>query len=251
MEGLVLKHGVGLAFSLIWALCATDVARAETVDYGVYAELLKAHVRDGGVDYAGFKRDESQLDDFLERSGRVDPGGLSREDRFAYYINAYNAWTIKLILTGYPGVTSIKELGSLLQSPWKKPFVKIGGRTLTLDEIEHSILRPEFKDARVHFAINCASKGCPPLLAEPYRGAVLDDQLNRVTTAFLNRPGNYRLDGNRLHVTSIFKWFGEDFGNVLDFYTRFARGELKQALLAGRDRIKIDYLDYDWSLNGA
>ena len=247
----MLKHGVGLAFSLIWALCATDVARAETVDYGVYAELLKAHVCDGGVDYAGFKRDESRLDDFLERSGRVDPGGLSREDRFAYYINAYNAWTIKLILTGYPGVTSIKELGSLLQSPWKKPFVKIGGRTLTLDEIEHSILRPEFKDARVHFAINCASKGCPPLLAEPYRGAVLDDQLNRVTTAFLNRPGNYRLDGNRLHVTSIFKWFGEDFGNVLDFYTRFAQGALKQALLAGRDRIKIDYLDYDWSLNGA
>jgi hypothetical protein len=244
------KRWFGIAALLIWVWCATGVARAEVVDYGLYAELLRAHVRDGVVDYAGFKRDEARLDDFLERSGRVDPASLPRQDRFAYYINAYNAWTIKLILTGYPGVKSIKELGSLLQSPWKKPFVKIGGRTLTLDDIEHSILRPEFKDARVHFAINCASKGCPPLLTEPYRGAVLDEQLNRVTTAFLNRPGNYRLDGNRLHVTSIFKWFGEDFGNVLDFYTRYAQGELKQALLAGRDRIKIDYLDYDWSLNG-
>ncbi|MCK7483684.1 MAG: DUF547 domain-containing protein, partial [Candidatus Moduliflexus flocculans] len=86
-----------------------------------------------------------------------------REEQFAFYINAYNAWTIKLILTGYPGVKSIKDLGSLLQSPWKKEFVRIHGKTLSLDDIEHSILRPRFKDPRVHFAIVCASKGCPPL----------------------------------------------------------------------------------------
>jgi len=232
-------------------LAAAGGARAEAVDYGTYAELLQAHVRDGVVDYAGFKADEARLDDYLARNGRVNPESLSREDRFAYYINAYNAWTIKLILTGYPGVKSIKDLGSLLQSPWKKPFVKIDGRTLTLDEIEHSILRPQFKDARVHFAIVCASKGCPPLIAQPYRGAVLDDQLNRVTTAFLNRPGNYRLAGDRFEVSSIFKWFGEDFGNLIDFYIRYAQGDLKQALQAGRDRIRVGYLDYDWSLNGA
>jgi hypothetical protein len=233
-----------------WALAAASGARAEAVDYGTYAELLQAHVRDGVVDYAGFKADEARLDDYLARNGRVNPESLSREDRFAYYINAYNAWTIKLILTGYPGVKSIKDLGSLLQSPWKKPFVKIDGRTLTLDEIEHSILRPQFKDARVHFAIVCASKGCPPLMAQPYRGAVLDEQLNRVTTAFLNRPGNYRLEGDRFEVSSIFKWFGEDFGNLFDFYIRYAQGDLKQALQSGRDRIRIGYLDYDWSLNG-
>jgi hypothetical protein len=233
-----------------WALAAASGARAEAVDYGTYAELLQAHVRDGVVDYAGFKADEARLDDYLARNGRVNPESLSREDRFAYYINAYNAWTIKLILTGYPGVKSIKDLGSLLQSPWKKPFVKIDGRTLTLDEIEHSILRPQFKDARVHFAIVCASKGCPPLMAQPYRGAVLDEQLNRVTTAFLNRPGNYRLEGDRFEVSSIFKWFGEDFGNLFDFYIRYAQGDLKQALQSGRDRIRIGYLDYNWSLNG-
>jgi hypothetical protein len=203
------------------------------------------------VSYAGFKADEARLDEHLARMGRVDPDRLSREERFAYYINAYNAWTIKLILAGYPGVKSIKDLGSLLQSPWKKPLVHINGRTLTLDDVEHSILRPEFKDPRVHFAINCASKSCPPLLGEPYRGEVLDGQLDRVTTTFLNRPVNYRLQGDRFYVSSIFKWFGEDFGDVLEFYTRYAQGDLKQALQTHRDRIRVDYLDYDWSLNGA
>ena len=247
----MVRRRIAVILVLGWVLAAASGARAEAVDYGTYAELLQAHVRDGVVDYAGFKADEARLDDYLARNGRVNPESLSREDRFAYYINAYNAWTIKLILTGYPGVKSIKDLGSLLQSPWKKPFVKIDGRTLTLDEIEHSILRPQFKDARVHFAIVCASKGCPPLIAQPYRGAVLDEQLNRVTTAFLNRPGNYRLEGDRFEVSSIFKWFGEDFGNLFDFYIRYAQGDLKQALQSGRDRIRIGYLDYDWSLNGA
>ena len=246
----MVRRRIRVVLVLGWVLAAASGARAEAVDYGTYAELLQAHVRDGVVDYAGFKADEARLDDYLARNGRVNPESLSREDRFAYYINAYNAWTIKLILTGYPGVKSIKDLGSLLQSPWKKPFVKIDGRTLTLDEIEHSILRPQFKDARVHFAIVCASKGCPPLMAQPYRGAVLDEQLNRVTTAFLNRPGNYRLEGDRFEVSSIFKWFGEDFGNLFDFYIRYAQGDLKQALQSGRDRIRIGYLDYDWSLNG-
>ena len=247
----MVRRRIRVVLVLGWVLAAASGARAEAVDYGTYAELLKAHVRDGVVDYAGFKADEARLDDYLARNGRVNPESLSREDRFAYYINAYNAWTIKLILTGYPGVKSIKDLGGLLQSPWKKPFVKIDGRTLTLDEIEHSILRPQFKDARVHFAIVCASKGCPPLIAQPYRGAVLDEQLNRVTTAFLNRPGNYRLEGDRFEVSSIFKWFGEDFGNLFDFYIRYAQGDLKQALQSGRDRIRIGYLDYDWSLNGS
>jgi hypothetical protein len=225
----MVRRRIRVVLVLGWVLAAASGARAEAVDYGTYAELLQAHVRDGVVDYAGFKADEARLDDYLARNGRVNPESLSREDRFAYYINAYNAWTIKLILTGYPGVKSIKDLGGLLQSPWKKPFVKIDGRTLTLDEIEHSILRPQFKDARVHFAIVCASKGCPPLIAQPYRGAVLDD---------------------RFEVSSIFKWFGEDFGNLFDFYIRYAQGDLKQALQSGRDRIRIGYLDYDWSLNG-
>ena len=236
----------GLVTSTILSAAAGSI-----VDHGIYAELLAKHVQNGVVNYAGFKADEARLDQYLNVLEQVDPERLPREEQFAFYINAYNAWTIKLILTGYPGVKSIKDLGSLIQSPWKKEFVRIHGKTLSLDDIEHSVLRPRFKDPRVHFAIVCASKSCPPLISEPYRGATLDAQLTRATSDFLNGPVNSRLEGNTLRVSSIFKWFAEDFNkDVVGFYLRFAQGELKQKLQAGRDGIEVKYLDYDWSLNG-
>ena len=242
---------VALAFLIPACGGRVAAAAAAPVDNRIYAELLTKYVENGHVDYAGFKRDEARLDQYLKVLEQVDPEHLPREEQFAFYINTYNAWTIKLILTGYPGVKSIKDLGSLLQSPWKKEFVRINGKTLTLDDIEHSVLRPRFKDPRVHFAIVCASKSCPPLISEPYRGATLDAQLTRVTSDFLNGPANSRLEGNTLRVSSIFKWFAEDFNkDVVGFYLRFAQGELKQKLQAGRDRIEVKYLDYDWSLNG-
>jgi len=240
-----------LLLSGIMLSTTLPAAAGGMVDHGIYAELLAKHVRNGVVSYAGFKAEEARLDQYLKVLEQVDPESLPREEQFAFYINAYNAWTIKLILTGYPGVKSIKDLGSLLQSPWKKELVRIHGEVLSLDDIEHSILRPRFKDPRVHFAIVCASKSCPPLISEPYRGATLDAQLIRVTSDFLNRPLNSRLEGDTLRVSSIFKWFAEDFNkDVVGFYLRFAQGELKQSLLAGRDRIEVKYLDYDWSLNG-
>jgi hypothetical protein len=220
-------------------------------DHAIYAELLANYVANGVVNYAGFKADEARLDQYLKTLETVDPDSLPREEQFAFYINAYNGWTIKLILGGYPGVKSIKDLGGLFQSPWKKEFVRIDGKTLTLDDIEHAILRPRFKDPRVHFAINCASKSCPPLISEPYRGATLDAQLTRVVTSFLNSPANSRLEGSTLWVSSIFKWFAEDFNqDVVGFYLKYAQGDLKQKLEAGRGRIEVKYMDYDWSLNG-
>jgi len=242
-----------IVFFLSGILTSTllPAAAGSSVDYSIYSELLVKYVSNGVVDYAGFKAQEARLDQYLKVIEQVDPEGLAREEQFAFYINAYNAWTIKLILTGYPGVKSIKDLGGLFQSPWKKEFVRIHGKILSLDDIEHGILRPRFKDPRVHFAINCASKSCPPLIPEPYRGATLDAQLTLVTADFLNGPSNYRLEGNTFWVSSIFKWFAEDFNkDVVGFYLRFAQGELKQKLLAGRDRIEVKYLDYDWSLNG-
>jgi hypothetical protein len=225
---------------------------AGEVDHGIYAELLSKHVRNGRVDYADFKAGEARLDQYLKLLEGVDPEPLPREEQFAFYINAYNAWTIKLILGAYPGVKSIKDLGNFFQSPWKKEFIRILGRVVTLDHIEHEILRPRFRDPRVHFAINCASKSCPPLLAEPFRGRTLDAQLTRVTTDFLNLPDNSRLEGDQLWVSSIFKWFAEDFkSDVIGFYLAYAQGDLKQKLQAGRGRIEVKYMDYDWSLNGA
>lgn len=224
---------------------------ANAVDNGIYAELLQKYVKNGVVNYAGFKSEEDKLDRYLSILESTDTKSLPRNAQFALYINAYNAYTIKLILSGYPGLNSIKDLGSLLQSPWKKKIVRIDGKVISLDDLEHSILRPRFKDPRVHFAINCASKGCPPLRFEPYRGDSLDRQLDDATRSFLNNPKNFRLEGDKFYVSKIFDWFGEDFNNdVLGFYLKYANDELKQELQKRKGSLRIDYLDYDWSLNG-
>jgi len=249
----------GVAFSVLVSITimigpAPAIVRswaAVPVDHNIYAELLEKHVRAGIVDYQGFKSDESRLDEYLKILERVNPTDLSRDEQFAFFINAYNAWTIKLILTGYPGIDSIKDLGNLLKGPWKMKIARIDGKILTLDDIEHEILRPRFKDPRVHFAVNCASKGCPPLHSEPYEGSMLDLQLEEVTRGFINDPARNRLVDRILYVSRIFKWFSKDFDNdVVGFFVQYAEKDLKERLIAEGKRIKVKYLDYDWSLNG-
>jgi hypothetical protein len=221
------------------------------VDHRIYAELLKAFVRDGVVDYNGLKQQEERLDRYLDQLAGVTPDQLDAGERFAFYVNAYNAWTLKLILTHYPGIASIKDTARFWQSPWKKEIARIDGRLLTLDEIEHDILRARYADPRVHFAVNCASKGCPPLRGEPFTGQDLDRQLDQSTRAFINDPARYRLAGDTLYVSRIFKWFSEDFkDDPVGFFRQYAEGDLKKALQEGPRELKVKYLDYDWSLNG-
>lgn len=230
-----------------------ETARSiETVDHSLFDALLKQHVLpDGNVDYQGFQKDEARLDSYLAVLEQAAPDTLSRNEKFAFYINAYNAWTVKLILSGYPGVKSIKDLGGFFSSPWKKKIARINGKVMTLDDIEHAILRPEFKDPRVHFAINCASKSCPVLRPEAYVASRLDSQLDDATGNFLHDPQHNYLKGNDLYVSSIFKWFGEDFQNdIVGFFVRHARGKQKDDLIGKKQGIKVRYLDYDWSLNG-
>jgi len=235
---------------LIMGLTTTAFAVQE-VNHSIYAGLLKKYVKDGVVNYQGFKNEESVLDKYLKVLEEVDSKIRSRNEQFAFYINAYNAWTIKLILSGYPGIKSIKDMGSLFKSPWKKKISRIDGKIITLDDIELNILRPRFKDPRVHFAINCAAKSCPPLRSEPYRVGDLEQQLDEMTRAFINDLKNNRLEEHTLYVSSIFKWFKEDFNkNSIDFFLKYAKGDLKEQLEAGRGKIKVKYLDYDWSLNG-
>jgi len=229
---------------------ALSALAGTTVDNTIYGRLLKAHVVDGRVDYAAFKQDEADLDRYLAQLEGVNPDRLDRVEQMAFYINAYNAWTIKLILSHYPGVKSIKDLGSLFQSPWKKKFVKINGETTTLDHIEHGILRPVFKDPRVHFAVNCASKSCPPLRDKPFTGADLDRQLDAATIHFINDPRRNFIKGDKLYVSRIFKWFGEDFGgDILGFFRTYARDGLAKQITDAGNRLEVRYLDYDWSLN--
>ena len=237
-------------FSFITVLVETGSSE-KVVDNTIYAELLGKYVKDGVVNYQGFKNEESVLDMYLKALEEVDSKILSRNEQFAFYVNAYNAWTIKLILSGYPGIKSIKDLGSLFKSPWKKKICRIDDKIITLDDIEHNILRPRFKDPRVHFAINCAAKSCPPVRSEPYRGGELDQQLDEMTRAFINELESNRLEGHTLYVSSIFKWFAEDFNkDIVGFFLKYAKGDLKEQLEANKEKIRVKYLDYDWSLNG-
>ncbi|MGD9286098.1 MAG: DUF547 domain-containing protein [Desulfobacterales bacterium] len=238
-----------IAFRLIvpQLSAATDIV----VDNKIYGELLEKYVRNGKVNYAGFKAEEAKLDRYLKILENVNIAKLSRDQQFAFYVNTYNAWTIKLILSGYPGITSIKDLGSLLKSPWKKEIVRIDGKVISLDDVEHNILRPRYQDPRVHFAINCAAKSCPPLQTEPFEGDILDRQLNEATRSFINDPKSYKLEEDKLHVSRIFKWFSEDFkDDILGFFLKYASGDLKKNLEAKADQIQVKYLKYDWSLNG-
>ncbi|MFU8769420.1 MAG: DUF547 domain-containing protein [Desulfotignum sp.] len=222
-----------------------------TLDNTLYAHLLNKHVQDGVVDYQGFKADEQKLDAYLDLMVAVDPEKMPRNGQFAFYINAYNAWTIKLILTRYPGISSIKDIGSFFSSPWKKKISRINGELLTLDQIEHEILRPRFQDPRIHFAVNCASIGCPKLISQPFEALSLEQQLDTVTRDFINNPDRNYLKGNILYVSRIFKWFAEDFNHdIRGFFLQYASDDLRQALAAVGDDLNIRYLDYDWSLNG-
>ncbi len=241
-----------LCLSLCLLVLSVSCGQAqETADHNGYAALLKKYVKNGAVNYQGFKDEEAVLDKYLDVIEKTDTKDLPRDAQFAFYINAYNAWTVKLVLSGYPGIKSIKDLGGALKGPWKKEICRIDGKVMTLDDIEHAILRPRFEDPRVHFAICSASKSCPMLSSEPYQGNILNDQLDAAARSFISDPQKNRLDGNTLYMSSIFKWFADDFNNdVIAFFLKYAEGNLKDKLTAEKDKITVTYFDYDWSLNG-
>jgi uncharacterized membrane protein YdjX (TVP38/TMEM64 family) len=236
---------------------------AAAMDSEAYARLVKAHVRSGTVngirlhlvDYNAVKTDPAYaqaLADFAE--AKLDRLG-TEADRLAFWANAYNLLAIKAVLDRYP-VQSIKDGGSLLRSIWKKKVGTVAGQAYALDDIEHGILRKEFPEPRVHFAIVCASLSCPDLRLEPYQAARLNAQLADAAATFLAnttkglQPGP---DGKTARVSSIFKWFADDFaaqGGVAQFIRRNADRAVA-ARLAGLTDHGLSYLDYDWSLNDA
>jgi len=254
----------------ICMLLVAQQGRAAGFDHSGWTELLQAHVRvlqngrASQVDYAGFQSDKEALDNYLGRLSAVTSkqfDGWPKDEQLAFLINAYNAWTVALILTGYPDLRSIKDLGSFFQSPWKKTFIPLLGEQRSLDDIEHRLIRgsDRYNDPRIHFAVNCASIGCPALRDTAYLGAELQGQLAEAASLFLMDRSRNRLDGKILRVSSIFKWYRQDFEkgwqgihSLEQFFTDHAEDlgmtakEAKE-LLAGR--IKIEFLDYDWRLN--
>lgn len=228
--------------------------------HDAWTALLRRFVHDASVDYAGLKaRGEPALDRYLDSLASVPLdcyASWTREQRLAFWINAYNAYTVRLILDHYP-VTSIRSIGWLPGSAFRIRFIpmdRLEGKELSLDDIEHGVIRLRFGDARVHFALVCASKGCPPLRTEAYRSADLGRQLDQQARAFINDPTKNRYDASErvLRLSSIFKWFGEDFeraaGSVRRFVARYGKGPMGRA--ARDPGVRIEFLDYDWSLNG-
>lgn len=237
-------------FSVAFSLASPSDLFSIDQEYSAWNTLLKRNVKNGLVDYVSFKKESVGLDNVLKSFSLVteaEYATFSREEKLCFLINAYNAFTIKLILDHYP-VKSIKDIGSILQSPWKREFFELLGRPRNLDWIEHLKLRKEFREPRIHFAINCASLGCPPILNEPFRPGKVSEQLARVTKDFLKdkRKNEYDSGANVLYLSKIFDWFREDFTGSgigpIDFYNRNAGASVPADA-------KVKFKDYDWNLN--
>lgn len=260
------------------ALCAVlfvavPLVGADQFDHGyaTYGAVLRAYVTPPRVDYGALKATRASLDrsvgEFDAAATRAEPA-WTREQRMAFWINAYNAFTLQAIVDHYPirsGWLTRYPRNSIRQidGVWTTLKWRAAGRTVTLDDIEHRILRPEFKDARIHFAVNCASTSCPPLAAEPYRARTLDAQLDDAARTYMASDEGLQVTRDTLRVSSIFKWYGDDFvqeyagviGGEQEAKERAILGVIVQhgpPAAAARARTgvpAIRYLEYDWSLN--
>lgn len=225
-----------------------------------FDRLLRAYVHDGFVEYGCFKQHEGILDAYRSTLAETDPSGLSRDERMALWINAYNAFTIKMILERYPGIRSIKQISDR----WSRARWIVGGKVYSLGQIEHEILGKQFADPRFHFAIVCASLSCPILASEAYEAEKLDEQLTTAARRFLADSGKGSRTAtekglvfgynHRLYLSKVFKWAADDFigahGSVVDAITPYLDKQDRAFVKQHRRELSIRYLPYDWSLNG-
>ncbi len=238
---------------------ATHSPAAFDHDHAAWTAILHCYLRDGRVDYAGLKQGgKNELSAYLrtlESVSRDQYDAWTREQKLAFWINAYNAHTIQLILDHYP-VQSIRSIGKMPLAAFRKRFISMPAfrkRKMSLLFIENKILRKQFSEPRIHFAIVCASKGCPVLRSEAYRAADLDQQLEEGARRFVRDPAKNRFDAasGTLYLSSIFKWFGGDFdraaGTVPLFIARYAEEPTAAAIREGNAHVA--FLPYDWSLN--
>jgi hypothetical protein len=223
--------------------------------------LLKEHVvlLDGGkasqLSYAGIAQARPALKSYLESLSRVSEADFhawTKPEQIAFLINGYNAYTVEKILARYPDIKSIWDFGKFFGNPFKDQFFSLLGRRMNLDEIEHGILRKRYGEPRVHYALNCASVGCPMLREEPYMAERLERQLEEQARRFLSDRSRNRVRGGRLEVSKIFDWFKEDFEPRGRYFARYAKllsdDPAEQKLVAAA-ALPLSFLDYDWSLN--
>lgn len=207
-----------------------------------FEALLQKHVSDAGkVNYKGLKADKASLDAYCQSlSDNPAQEDWTKEAKMAYWINAYNAFTLKLIVDNYPTKSILNFDGG---KTWDVRRIKIGDKKYSLNNLENDILRPQFKDPRIHFAINCAAKSCPPLWNHAFTAENLNEALDARTRAFVNDPAFNTLNANRAQVSKIFDWYAVDFGDLKKFLNQYANIQLKNTAA-------VVFLEYNWDLNG-
>ncbi len=219
-----------------------EVVKPAAFSHAAWNTLAQKHISASGkVNYKGFKADIVAFDAYLKSlADNPIQSSWSRGQKMAYWINAYNAFTIKLIVDNYP-VKSITDLEG--GKPWDKKWITLGGKTYSLNNIEHDILRPQYKDARIHFAVNCAAKSCPPVWNKAWTAANLNSQLERSAKAFINNANYNEVGGSNAAISKIFEWYAVDFGDsITDYLNKYAATKVD----AGTS---VTYKDYNWALN--
>jgi hypothetical protein len=232
-------------------------------DHSAFDALLATYADEEKflVDYRGLKQDEAALDAYLAALAGAELSALSGDELYALFLNAYNAYTLKTILATMTaerpeGVASIRDISNV----FGRREHTVGGHTLSLDNIEHNILRPTFRDPRIHFAVNCAALSCPPLASSAFTAARLEAQLEAATRRALRSPAYARVEDGRLWLTKVMDWYGSDFtdrsftghaATVAEFAARYARDDVRAFIEQHNGRPPVRFLDYDWSLNAA
>jgi len=236
--------------------CLSLTSRVAAADFNqshaIFDGVLKQYVKMARVDYAGLKAHPQDLNRYLDQVAAISKTEFkqwSEPQQIAFLSNAYNAYTLRLIIDHYP-LKSIKDIGSFISGPWDQPVVKLFGETITLNTLEHKVLRVDYAEPRLHFALVCAAKGCPPLRSEAFVGTRLEAQLVDQAKQFLADTTKNRVGAaeRTVYLSPIFKWYGGDFekkfGSVLAALKPYWPGKVPTT-----DGFKISYTDYDWSLN--
>lgn len=246
-----------LSFALLGLLTSCGVANynssSKPVTHEIWDSLLQQHVSEAGwVNYEGFIQDSARFNDYLSLLSNHHPNKKhwSDDERLAYWINAYNAFTVKLITDHYP-VESIKDIKNgipFVNTVWDIKFIKIEGAIYDLNNIEHGIIRPEFEEPRIHFAVNCAAHSCPKLGNRAYTAKDLDAQLDQALRSFLQDSGKNEVREDQLKLSKIFDWYGGDFRktgkSIIEFINPYTEVEINP-------NAAVEYLDYSWRLNDA
>jgi hypothetical protein len=217
------------------------IKELDPITHDKWNALLQKYVSaDGKVNYSGFKSDKEALQVYLdELAANPIQKSWSRNEKMAYWINAYNAFTVKMIVDNYP-ISSIMKING--GKAWEKKWIKLGDKTYSLNQIENDILRPQYKDARIHFAVNCAAKSCPPLLNKAWTAGNLEKNFEQQARNFINNSNYNVISEKKVQLSNIFEWYAGDFGDIISYLNKYATVKIKP-------NAKISYLKYNWDLN--